>query len=785
MIPITERFLSDAGGWQALKQARALHDLGRVLTAAYAPPLLEGRVKEGDTEFRSGLKILSNSNVENLCTCRESRRNGTICAHALAIGLEIIKPRMKPESKERQTGNEAEMGLATEAGAPPNSNAAGVATAATSRFSTETGEPTQLFIIFPPNFIAAWEKDSITVVIEALAGGRRVLLSALDQSRDHRCTPAEARIVNRLAQLSEGALPGMITLTRAAFIALLPAFVGHERITLGKSVAVNVIADAIRPRLAVAPQEDGSLRLRMELPESSRALVAGSVAWLLQNATFSPLAPGLPTVYQDLLVKEVLVPVSHAAAFLLRELPTLHNAFEVILPEGFQAATIATPEAEEIKPRFKFALEGSLNHLTGKLDVWYGDRPFRIEGQGPSFSGNSPVRRNAAFETAALERLRQAGFSAPDSQGQMTLKGEPRILSFFARDLPRLEREWEVSIGARFSHVTKDIERIQPKLDIRSSGENWFDLQIELASSGGERFAASEIQRLLQSGQTSTRLKNRKIAVFDPGMLDEFQQALVDCDPQQRQPGLYRIARPHAAYLESLAAEQGAAVQSDSRWRAWTDTRKKIGDLPQVPLGSLESILRPYQKQGVNWLASLQENGLAGIIADEMGLGKTVQALAFLRSIRGKSLIVCPSSLVFNWEREAARFTPDLRTLAVHGSERRELFGLPMQEADLIITSYPLLRRDIELYRILEFTAAVLDEAQHIKNPDSQNAQAACALRARHRFLLTGTPIENSVRDLWSLMHFLIPGTCADARTFVSVMKRRFRTIPPGLPRVG
>jgi SNF2 family DNA or RNA helicase len=199
-----------------------------------------------------------------------------------------------------------------------------------------------------------------------------------------------------------------------------------------------------------------------------------------------------------------------------------------------------------------------------------------------------------------------------------------------------------------------------------------------------------------------------------------------------------------------------------------------------VPLGDLETVLRPYQKQGVYWLKSLQENGLAGVIADEMGLGKTVQALAFLRHIRGKSLIVCPSSLVFNWQREAARFTPDLRTLAVEGSERRELFGQPMQDADLIITSYPLLRRDIERYRSIEFTAAILDEAQHIKNPDSQNAQAACALRARHRFILTGTPLENSVRDLWSLMHFLMPGYLGTRVDFRERYEREIQNDPTG-----
>ena len=156
MIPITERFLSDSGGWQALKQARALHEMGRVLTAAYAPPLLEGRVKEGDVEFRSGLKILSKSKVENLCTCRESRRNGTICAHALAVGLEVIKPRTRPESGDQRPevgGRRFEAEFAN-----GRLEAATVATAIDPRFSTELGEPMQLFVVLPPNFLSAWER---------------------------------------------------------------------------------------------------------------------------------------------------------------------------------------------------------------------------------------------------------------------------------------------------------------------------------------------------------------------------------------------------------------------------------------------------------------------------------------------------------------------------------------------------------------------------------------------------------------------------------------------------
>ena len=291
------------------------------------------------------------------------------------------------------------------------------------------------------------------MVIEALVGGRRVLLSALDQTRNYRCAEEEIGIIERLAQLGEGSLPGMLVLTHASFGGLLPTLTGHERITFGKSVAVKVEKEGIRPRLDLATQEDGSLRLRadadfapgaarssgrgeaLELTGGSRPLLAGDTAWLLRGSTFSPLAPGLPAIYQDLLIKEVILPPTQAAAFILRELPALRTAFVVELPEGLQGGPPpASPARDEQKPRFAFALEGSLNHLTGKLDAWYGDRPFRIEARRDLASSNkSGVQRNRAAEMAALERLRVAGFSEPDSQGQIILKGEPRILAFFAR----------------------------------------------------------------------------------------------------------------------------------------------------------------------------------------------------------------------------------------------------------------------------------------------------------------------------------------------------------------
>jgi SNF2 family DNA or RNA helicase len=217
--------------------------------------------------------------------------------------------------------------------------------------------------------------------------------------------------------------------------------------------------------------------------------------------------------------------------------------------------------------------------------------------------------------------------------------------------------------------------------------------------------------------------------------------------------------RAQAGVLDGFAAENGVPVGGETRWRDWAGAARNLERLTPIALGSLDSTLRDYQKHGVYWLHFLAQNGFGGILADEMGLGKTLQALAFIRTLAGQgpSMVICPSSLIFNWRAEAARWTPELRVLALDGPRRADDF-CKIEKADVVITSYPLLRRDVDVYRGQEFSAVILDEAQHIKNPESQNAQSASALKARHRFVLTGTPVENSVRDIWSLMNFLMPG---------------------------
>jgi SNF2 family DNA or RNA helicase len=273
-------------------------------------------------------------------------------------------------------------------------------------------------------------------------------------------------------------------------------------------------------------------------------------------------------------------------------------------------------------------------------------------------------------------------------------------------------------------------------------------------------------------------LKNGKFALIDTGAVEELQEVLLDCAPQQNERG-YRMSNAQAGFLRGALKEQPSwEVRAPQSWTARAQQQSGEMKVEPPPLGKLEEVLRPYQKHGVGWLHFLRQNRFGGILADEMGLGKTLQTLAYLWTVKNSgeppkrgtafarpSLIVCPTSLVFNWANEAARFTPELKVVKLHGPKRQELFA-EIPNADLVITSYGLIRRDAELYRGIEFDTVVLDEAQHIKNRQTQNAQAVKAIRSQHRLVLTGTPLENSVLDLWSIFDFLMTGYLGSSTDF-------------------
>jgi superfamily II DNA or RNA helicase len=757
-IELTEALLSKAAGWDVVKRARAYIEQGHVLSSHWAPPLLRGVVHSDAVSFRASMVIKSESDIENLCTCRDAREWGKICAHGVAVGLHWLKAQ-KPDA----------------APAPARSSISGaqnkLPTGKPSSLQRDAaGEPAELFIILPPNFDQAIARGKVMLVFEAKWGGGRCPLNALPKGRSFVFSPQDNAIIEQVETLANGETPALLQMETKDFAALLPALAEHENITLGKAVQVTVTKTPLKLPLRATLEANGEIVLTLKENASSFVMIGD---WVWQKQTLQPL--GLPSAAKEVLNAPVRVPRSQVPQFLSQHWPQLQAAGGVEANFKLEDFTLE-PQA----PRFLLALKGGLAQLGALLQCAYGPRIMTI---GVTASDESvwlpdpevPTRystRDLNAERAALGRLQRSGFSGPDAQGKLQLLGQNAVLSFFARDYPKLQCEWSVSLDEQLETRTlKNIERVEPQFQITSSGVQWFDLGVVFASGGGETFSAADIQRLILSGQSHTRLKNGKMAVIDTGAVEELQEVLLDCAPQQNAQG-YRISNQQAGFLEATLRQHADwNVHAPTAWRDRAAKQSGEAKLECPPLGDLETVLRPYQKQGVAWLHFLRENGFGGILADEMGLGKTLQTLAFLRFIRqthpgvAPMLIVCPTSLVFNWVAEAKKFTPELKVLALQGPDRHARFD-QIAASDIVVTSYALIRRDAERYRELEFDTVALDEAQHIKNRQTQNAQAVKAVKARHRIVLTGTPLENSVLDLWSIFDFLMPGYLGTARDF-------------------
>jgi len=241
---------------------------------------------------------------------------------------------------------------------------------------------------------------------------------------------------------------------------------------------------------------------------------------------------------------------------------------------------------------------------------------------------------------------------------------------------------------------------------------------------------------------------------------------------------LSRVQLARFTALDHDESGPGLHWQGDDDAKQLARRLRELDGIPAVsPPDGLLATLRPYQQRGLDWLQFLREYRLAGILADDMGLGKTVQALAhvLLEKQQGRadrpSLVIAPTSLMFNWRHEAERFTPQLKVLVLHGPQRHEQFA-EIANHDLILTTYPLLSRDKERLLAQAFHLLILDEAQVIKNPKAQASRVVREIDARHRLCLTGTPLENHLGELWSLFDFLLPGLLGNSKQF----RRFFRS---------
>jgi len=385
--------------------------------------------------------------------------------------------------------------------------------------------------------------------------------------------------------------------------------------------------------------------------------------------------------------------------------------------------------------------------------------PLVVDGSEHYLAVTLPSREDPRYGEA-LELLKAAGFVLEPSNRRWWLRDRHKTLSFLAAHGDRLRGALGAQFTPNFTARTAHLSAAEVVCEAAPRGDGW---EVALGLRAGQA-ADAEVRDAVAAGRGYIDVEGRVILI-DPAQLrrlSEAQRALAgsgELSPSARRVETIGAAR--AAEVEELLEGLSPGFRPPEEWRARTAALRNLSRLEPAPMpAALEAVLRPYQRIGAAWLWHLQRSGLGGVLADEMGLGKTLQAIALMCAVQqggGSSLVVCPASLVENWRREAARFAPDLRVF-VHRGDQRMGSAADLAQWDLVITSYGTLTRDRELFASAEFACIIGDEAQHVKNRTTQNAQALRALRAKGRFLLTGTPVENSLDDLRSLFEFVLPG---------------------------
>ena len=394
-------------------------------------------------------------------------------------------------------------------------------------------------------------------------------------------------------------------------------------------------------------------------------------------------------------------------------------------------------------------------------------KPLTVDGSAHYLAISLPSREHPYYEEIR-ELLQTYRFKLEPGNRKWWLRDRHQTLNFLGEYWGDLKNKYQADFTANFEQRVGSLPEARVKTEIVEE-RNGYNLTVSITAGQASQQQISQSlntgKHYIESGEKVFLIKRSKL-----DSLNSVQKQLTgDFNAPLLHNGSYKIPYSRSLEIEEPLSELNPNFKPPSTWRARSEALKQLEKLQAPALShSLETTLRPYQKTGVAWLYHLFKHKLGGILADEMGLGKTLQALALVSSLKKNSslsksslaeptLIVCPASLVENWRREAAKFTPELKTFANHGSNRLKK---PAQIAayDLIITSYGTLIRDKKLFAEASFRCVIADEAQHIKNRRTQNAKALTALQTDGRILLTGTPIENSIQDLMSLLDFIMPG---------------------------
>lgn len=722
MTDWTEETLRKAASWMAFKEGRALFENGSVTDAKRGSTSYQGSVAGGRRPFRVSVIVRSATDLEARCPCPENQSTGAVCAHAVAVGLAVLSGKTSTAKA---------------------SAAAPVATEA----------PAHAWqIVFPQNWRDSLQRGKLAVS----------LLAAADSADTASDGPLMAWLSKERAQPKPGLT---LHLDGAQTRGFLEALTEHPRVVAGKERSPLGIESGARIPLLETAFSGGKVRLVPEPDgpawiEISGAFFAVSANGIVRlDATRSH--PPEPETIRKLTTGRVS---ELAAAEFFGELDRWLEW--VAAPEGGWLDSLHFVPAELT---VELHLEGSLQHLEARLRASYPDSDPVVPGLGkvaglPVVSNECCLIRDLAGEEVACRKLESAGFQISDpGSGLWVLKGETPIMEFLSARLPELRNDWKVIEGSRFAQVQKQIVVVRPRIDIQGSGEDWLGFNLSFESSDGINIPTEEVRRLLRSGRASGKVASGRHLVISNEVSDLIEPMFEDLDLQQAN-GCF-VAKSGSCHI---------ICEIDKKLRNTHKENIEECYSQFVSPATLHAEMRPYQAHGAAWLEDRVTRFGGALLGDDMGLGKTLQTIALIERLflavsekNSRVLVVATASLLGNWKAEFAKFAPTRSVQILHGSGRDELRD-GLKDGQVIITSYGTLARDLAWHLQQDYLVAVVDEASLMRNPDTDHAKAVSKLKARHRVALTGTPVENGVRDLWSIFRFVQPGWLGGREEFKS-----------------
>ena len=379
------------------------------------------------------------------------------------------------------------------------------------------------------------------------------------------------------------------------------------------------------------------------------------------------------------------------------------------------------------------------------------------------------IKRNGDAEERFIQKLEglHSLFVRPNDANSLVLKGADVLRNNWFFLFVDAMKEMKIPVYGFEALKNFRFNTARPNTHIHvSSGIDWFDAKVEIEF-GDQRVGIDDIKRALINKQSFVQLTDGTLGILPDEWLKRYSLLFKVGDGRNNQ---LRLSKYHMSVIDDLYEnrdETELSFELDEKF----ERLREFKNIPEIePPATLQAILRPYQTSGYQWLSYLNDVGWGGILADDMGLGKTVQALTMLHHFKDttgglKAIVVCPTTLIYNWKNEVEKFTPSLEWHIHHGSTRSRS-AEELQKHNIVITTYGTLRSDIQLLMKIAFDYVILDESQAIKNPASKVTRAACLLNAKNRLCMSGTPLQNNTFDIFAQMNFLNPGLLGNMEFF-------------------